>query len=62
MAQIGRPGLSAERKAELWERWKNGQSLSEIGSALGKHAASIFGVVARRVASHRLREDARGLL
>jgi IS30 family transposase len=48
MAQIGRPGLSAERKAELWERWKNGQSLSEIGSALGKHAASIFGVVARR--------------
>lgn len=46
MAQIGRPGLSAERKAELWERWKSGQSLSEIGNALGKHAASIFGVVA----------------
>jgi IS30 family transposase len=47
MAQIGRPGLSAERKAELWQRWKNGQSLSDIGNALGKHAASIFGVVAR---------------
>ena len=47
MSQMGRPGLSAERKAELWDRWKNGQSLSEIGSALGKHAASIFGVVAR---------------
>src|SRR6185369_13219083 len=47
MAQRGRPGLSAERKAELWDRWKNGQSLSEIGSALGKHAASIFGVVVR---------------
>ena len=47
MAQIGRPGLSAERKAELWERWKNGESLSAIGIALGKHAASIFGVVAR---------------
>ena len=47
MAQIGRPGLSGERKAELWDRWKNGQSLSEIGNALGKHAASIFGVVAR---------------
>jgi len=45
MAQRGRPGLSPERKAELWDRWKNGQSLSEIGSALGKHAASIFGVV-----------------
>ena len=47
MAQIGRPGLSAERKAELWDRWKNGQSLSEIGNALGKHAGSIFGVLAR---------------
>ena len=62
MAQIGRPGLSAERKAELWERWKNGQSLSEIGNALGKHAASIFGVVARSGASRRPRDDARGSL
>jgi IS30 family transposase len=48
MAQMGRPGLSAEQKAELWTRWKNGQSFSEIGRALGKHAASIFGVVAQR--------------
>jgi len=47
MARIGRPGLSEEKKAELWERWKQGQSLSEIGRALGKHAASIFGVAAR---------------
>lgn len=48
MVQMGRrPGLSAEQKAELWDRWKNGQSLSDIGRALGKHAASIFGVVAR---------------
>ncbi len=47
MAQMGRPGLSAGQKAELWNRWKQGQSLSEIGLALGKHAASIFGVVAR---------------
>ena len=48
MAQMGRPGLSAVQKAELWARWKNGQSLSEIGRALGKHAASIHGVVATR--------------
>lgn len=47
MAQLGRPGLSAGQKAELWDRWRNGQSLSEIGNALGKHAASIFGVVIR---------------
>lgn len=45
MAQTGRPGLSAEQKRELWARWKDGQSLSDIGRALGKHAGSVFGVV-----------------
>lgn len=45
MGQMGRPGLSAAQKAELWQRWKQGQSLSEIGRALGKHAGSIHGVV-----------------
>ena len=45
MAHMGRPGLSAPQKAELWHRWKQGQSLSEIGRALGKHAGSIHGVV-----------------
>jgi hypothetical protein len=37
MGQMGRPGLSAAQKADLWQRWKQGQSLSEIGWALGKH-------------------------
>lgn len=46
MAQMGRPGLSAAQKAELWQRWKHGQSLSEIGRALGTHAGSIHGVFA----------------
>lgn len=45
MAQVGRPGLSVEQKRELWQRWQAGQSLSEIGRALEKHAASIHGVV-----------------
>ncbi len=45
MAQMGRPGLSASQKAELWQRWKSGQSLSDIGRALGKHAGAIHGVV-----------------
>jgi len=45
MASMGRPGLSAAQKADLWQRWKQGQSLSEIGRALGKHAGSIHGVV-----------------
>ncbi len=45
MGQRGRPGLSATQKADLWQRWKQGQSLSEIGRALGKQAGSIHGVV-----------------
>jgi DNA-binding CsgD family transcriptional regulator len=48
MARMGRPGLSAEQKAELWARWKAGESLRDIGRALGKHAGSIHGVVAAR--------------
>lgn len=45
MGQMGRPGLSAAQKADLWHRWKQGQSLSEIGRALGTHAGSIHGVL-----------------
>jgi IS30 family transposase len=45
MAHMGRPGLSTAEKAELWQRWKQGQSLSEIGRAIGKHAGSIHGVL-----------------
>jgi len=45
MAQMGRPGLSFEQKEELWKRWRAGGSLSDIGRALGKHAASVFGVL-----------------
>jgi DNA-binding CsgD family transcriptional regulator len=48
MARTGRPGLSQEQKAELWRRWKAGETLSDIGRALGKHAASVFGVVAAK--------------
>src|ERR1700691_1127330 len=46
MAARGRPGLTAREKKELWSRWRRGQSLSDIGRALGKHAGSIFGVLA----------------
>ena len=45
MARAGRPGLSYEQKAELWRRWKAGETLSDIGRALGKPAAFVFGVV-----------------
>lgn len=45
MARMGRPGLSDAQKAELWRRWKDGQLLSDIGCALGKHAGSVHGVI-----------------
>lgn len=45
MKPIGRPGLSPAQKKDLWQRWKEGQSLSEIARALGKHPGSIHGVV-----------------
>jgi len=48
MAQMGRPGLSSQQKHELWSLWKAGQSLSDIGRSLGKHAGSIFGVLRSR--------------
>lgn len=34
-----------EQKVELWQRLKAGETLSDIGRALGKHAGSIFGVL-----------------
>ncbi len=37
MARLGRPGgLSEARKQELWERWKAGESISDISRALKK--------------------------
>lgn len=48
MAQMGRPGLTASQKADLWHRWKHGQSLSEISRALGKNPGSIHGALSSR--------------
>jgi IS30 family transposase len=46
MGKIGRPGLSDEQKRDVWRRWKEGCSLSDIARALGKVPGSIHGVVA----------------
>ncbi len=48
VARVGRPGMSSEQKKELWRRWREGQSLSEIGRALGKVPGSVHHVVAAR--------------
>jgi len=45
MAQTGRPGLAPEQMAELWQRWRAGQSMNGIGHALGRDRSSIHYVV-----------------
>src|SRR4051794_41982934 len=45
LAKLGRPGLSAARKQELWDRWKAGESISDIARALEKPPGSIHGVL-----------------
>jgi hypothetical protein len=47
MIKQRRRRLTAERKAELWKRWKAGQSLHEIGRALGKDHVVIHLSLAR---------------
>jgi hypothetical protein len=47
MIERKRRGLSAEQKAELWKRWKVGQSLHEIGRTLGKDHVVVHFVLAR---------------
>ena len=41
MRQARRYGLSAEQKADIWQHWKAGASLHEIGRAFGKDHGSI---------------------
>ncbi len=46
MARLGRPGgLSAAGKKELWERWRAGESISDIARALQKPPGSIHGML-----------------
>ena len=48
MAQGKREELSAAQRAEVWCRWKAGQSLHEIGRAFGKDHVSIQFMLAQR--------------
>ncbi len=48
MRQGRRYGLSAEQKADIWQRWKVGESLHEIGRALGKDHGSIQFLLSQR--------------
>ena len=54
---------TAAQRNELWKRWKAGQTLAQIGEALGKRASSIYGTVRRSggVAPDARRRSARHL-
>jgi IS30 family transposase len=43
--QIRKRGLCPSEKTELWQRWRAGQTLSEIARALQKPPGSVFGFV-----------------
>jgi IS30 family transposase len=45
VARIGRPGMSDDQKAELWRRWRSGESISVISRGLGKRPGSVFTVL-----------------
>ena len=34
--------LTATEKSELWDRWKRGESLSDIGRAMGRYPTDVF--------------------
>ena len=38
-----RINYTTEQKSEMWDRWKNGESLKEIGRAFDRGSSSIFG-------------------
>ena len=45
MAKIGRPGLPSDKRQEVWERWKAGDSISVIAKAVASPPGSIFSIL-----------------
>ena len=48
MVQVKRRGFTSAEKAELWDRWQRGESLSAIGRAFGKPSSSIHAHISPR--------------
>jgi IS30 family transposase len=45
VARLGRPGMPDAQKRQLWDRWKAGESISQIARALDKPPGSVFTVL-----------------
>jgi IS30 family transposase len=63
MDRRGRIGLTPQQHEELWDRWKAGESLSDIGRALGRVRSGIHQWLASRggIAPPARRRSARSL-
>jgi IS30 family transposase len=48
MQRVRRSRMTVSDKAAIWDRWKRGESLSEIGRAIGRIPGAIFHVVRAR--------------
>ena len=46
MAYRTRINYSPQQKAEMWDRWKRGESMSSIGRAFSRESSSVFCVLA----------------
>ncbi len=51
MQRVRRSRMSVRDKAAIWDRWKRGESLSEIGRALDHIPGAVFHVL--RARGHR---------
>lgn len=47
MAQLGRPGITPQDRAELWRRWRAGEPLCVIARALQKNRVSLHDILRR---------------
>ena len=45
MAKIGRPGLPSDKRQQVWEMWRAGDSISVIAKAVGSPTGSIFSIL-----------------
>jgi hypothetical protein len=54
MAQSGRLGMTGARKGERWQRWRNGESVTDISHAIGSFRTSITYVLRQQGGFTRL--------
>ena len=57
MVYITRINYMTEQKAEIWDRWQRGESLSAIGRAFDRPSSSIFGQFPVVAYDHHLVSD-----